>query len=389
MRKKLILTMFLIVISISLTGCWDSIELNQREIVTAVGFDKGENEGEIEITYQSIIPENISTPLKSSTSLKAVHVVTLKGYSANEALVHYNQVSSKIPYFNHNRVFLIGEDIARKGINSFTDVIFRSTEHRSRAWVLVCKGRAEDILKKDTEITKITADYIVNLINSSNNIATVPVDTLHSFMKKLSNKNISPVTAKVEILTSSNRGEIHRDIGISGSAVFYKDKLMGWLNMDETRGLLWINNDFKHGAIISGYPNSTNRNVTEKVTSYKTKIRPKMVDGKVTISLDIKQEGMIGESDGKINLDSTDNINILEKALEEEVKKEVEACLKKVQKEYKSDVLGFGEKIHQRFPKEWKKISKDWDNIFPNVNVETNVKVKLRSTGKIFNNIKP
>ncbi|OIK15361.1 hypothetical protein BIV60_10000 [Bacillus sp. MUM 116] len=42
-------------------------------------------------------------------------------------------------------------------------------------------------------------------------------------------------------------------------------------------------------------------------------------------------------------------------------------------KKKKSDVFGFGEVTHQTYPTDWKEIKKDWNNRFPEL--EVNVKV--------------
>lgn len=386
MRNKIILLIILILFTINLTGCWDYVELNQREVITAIGIDKGEEPGTVVVTMQSIIPHRISTPLKPSTSESATHVVSITGTSFSDALVRYKQITSKNPYFQHSRVYIIGEDAARDGVASFINPIFRSIEYRTRGWLLVTKGKASDILKIQTDASKISADYILNLMNSSNYMATVPVETLHEFTKDISIKTISPVTAKIQAIKSEDN---HFDIGYSGSAVFKKDKLIGWLDMHETKGLLWATGKFKRGVISAAYPKTANGVLTQKVIKARTKIRPKIIDGKITIIIDIYEEGLIGENDSNIEMNSMEAIKSFENQFEVEIKKQVEACLKKVQQEYKTDVFGFGEEINKKLPKKWKEIKASWEEIYPDVNIEVNAKVKLRATGKIIDSIKP
>ncbi|MTK11554.1 MAG: Ger(x)C family spore germination protein [Clostridiaceae bacterium] len=387
MKKKFIFIIVLILSIISLTGCWDSIELNQREIVTAIGIDKGDEKGNIIVTFQSIIPERASTPLRPASEKSNIHVVSVTAKSITDSLVKYNKRTSKTPEYQHNRIYVIGEDLAREGVNSFIDGIFRTYEFRSRGWILVCKGKASDILHKKVEATSISADYIVNLITISNHVATVPTETLHTFLMKLSSKTTSPVVTQIEI-EDPKEGNAS-DIGYNGCGVFKKDKLVGWLNMNETRGLLWITNEIGKGVLLSGYPGTASENISEQIVRSKVKINPKMINGKIMISLDIWEEGEIRENDKGVDINSPESIKALEDGFAAEIKKEVKESLQKIQKEYKTDIVGFGSKIHKKFPSEWKNIEPKWDEVFPEIEVEVNVEVKLSSTGKIINSITP
>jgi spore germination protein KC len=64
------------------------------------------------------------------------------------------------------------------------------------------------------------------------------------------------------------------------------------------------------------------------------------------------------------------------------------AALKKAQ-ELNTDIFGFGEVIHQKYPKEWKELEKRWDEVFPEIEVKVIVKSKLNLTGEITRPISP
>lgn len=387
MKKKFIFLIALVLSTINLTGCWDSYEVNQRELVSAVGIDKSDEKGKIIVTFQSIIPERISTPVKPGSNKNNVHVVSVTANSITDSLVKYNQRTSKIPEIQHNRIYVIGEDLAKDGVNSFIDGIFRSYEFRASGWILACKGKASDILNKKVDASAIPADYLVNLITIGNYMATVPTETLHTFMMKLSSKTTSPVVTELEI-KEKIEGE-SGDIGYNGCGVFKQDKLVGWLNMNETRGLLWMTNQIGRGVLLSGYPGTASESISQQIVKSKVKIKPKMVNGEIIISLYIREEGSVLENNKGVNINSPETMKALEEGFAIEIKKEVNDCLEKIQKDYKTDIVGFGDKIHKNLPREWKKIESKWDNIYPNIKTEVNVEVKLRSTGKIINSVAP
>ncbi|HHT47657.1 MAG TPA: hypothetical protein GX004_10305 [Firmicutes bacterium] len=46
-----------------------------------------------------------------------------------------------------------------------------------------------------------------------------------------------------------------------------------------------------------------------------------------------------------------------------------------------ADIFGIGREFHRRFPKEWKRISADWDNIYRDLEVQIKVENKILLTG--------
>ena len=57
----------------------------------------------------------------------------------------------------------------------------------------------------------------------------------------------------------------------------------------------------------------------------------------------------------------------------------------KAQRQYRSDIFGFGEVIHREDAKYWKKIQGEWDEVFPHVPVVVEVDLQIRRTGTKVN----
>lgn len=111
MKRKFALILILVLFSLSITGCWDSVELRNREIVSAIGIDKGEvkEREKVLLSLQSIIPKNLGTPMKSESGTKSnVHVVFTTGKSISDALKSHREQISKATYLQSNRVIVIG-----------------------------------------------------------------------------------------------------------------------------------------------------------------------------------------------------------------------------------------------------------------------------------------
>lgn len=63
------------------------------------------------------------------------------------------------------------------------------------------------------------------------------------------------------------------------------------------------------------------------------------------------------------------------------MKRLVGNVLKKMQKEYKADVAGFGNRLRIEHPKVWKKVKKDWDQTFSETPINYDVKLTINDYG--------
>jgi spore germination protein KC len=380
MKSKVILFIILLLLLFSITGCWDSIELNERIIISGIGIDKDEDSGKIQLTIQSVIPDRMGTPIKAgSEAKKAVHVYTTEAESLQEALRQYSIKVNGTPYFAQNRIIVVGSKAAREGVMPLIDFFRRFRENNIRAYIMITEGKAADILNWESEKTRIPTDHIISLINSRNYIANSITETLHEFALKLLSKTTSPTTAEVEIVKSVN-GEA-ADIDISHTSVFKKDKLSGYLNDSETRGLAWITNEYVHGTVEARDSMKENITLTEMVLRSNTEIIPELTNGTIKMKIGVKEEGMVIMQPGDIDISSQKSIGIIENEFSEGVNNDIAACLKKVQKDYQTDIFGFGEAIHRKYPKKWRELEGKWDKMFPEIPVEINAEVKIRSFG--------
>lgn len=385
MKKKLIMIIIILLFSTNLTGCWDMIDISDREIIFAIGVDKAEN-GKIMLTIQSAIPDRIGTAQKAgSETKKVVNIISTTASTFNEAVnLHALRVKSN-PYFEHNRIIVIGESFAKEGVVPLMDFFMRYRQSNSRCLILTCKGKAADIINWQGEEIRLPADQIVSSIKARSSIATSINEDLHQFMLKLASDTTSPSITRIDLVNQADGLSV---IDIANTGVFNKDKLVGWLDNTETKGLAWILSQFGNGT-IEVKNETSNISLTYDVTNYKTTINPEIENGKIKIILDVKTEGRIIQQDGSLDFTLPDVMDKAEEDLGSEIEKEINACVLKVQKNYETDIFGFGEEIHRKYPVKWKPMQQNWDTEFPDLKVEVNAKAIITSTELITNTIKP
>lgn len=120
---------------------------------------------------------------------------------------------------------------------------------------------------------------------------------------------------------------------ISGSAVFRKDKLVGWLDDAETRGALWLRNELKTSVVtVEISKDKGGGNISAMAVRKATKIKPILRDRKLRIQGDIYMENTVYENNSSLDMSDPKIIQYVEQELELETKRRIQSTIEKAQK---------------------------------------------------------
>ena len=370
--KKLIC----ILLILSLAGCWNRRELDTLAIVMATGVDKPKESGEVQLTAQIVKIGEIKTPTeKSGGSDKAYWNIHNTSSTVFDAVRGFTHESGRKLFFPHNQVLIFGRKLAEDGVQKYTDFFLRDPEPRLNMWVIISKGTAVEVLDVKSELEKIPASNIAHLVEIQSATSQTSIVKLKDFLTRLMSKTTAPIAPLIEV---SGEGE-NKTIILSGTAVFKRDKLVGQLDRRETRGLLWVLGEVKSGIIEVECSDGDDKAGLEIIRA-DGKITPVIDEDKITIKVNIEEEGNLAEQACSQNLASPENIEKLKKEKAAVIKEEVMAAIIKA-RELNTDIFGFGDAIHQKYPKQWKDLEDRWDEVFPKIEVEITVETKLRLTG--------
>jgi spore germination protein KC len=363
----------------SLTGCWGLYELNALAIVQGVGLDKRKDQNQTDVTIQIAKPSasHQSNKEGGNGTAKAYWNITNTGDTFSSALRQFSNDSIRRLYFPHNKVLIFGRRLAKDGIQQYVDFFIREHENRLTVKVLVANHNARAILEVQPRLENITASDISDLLRNRSLIATSAQVNLKQLASGLMSKTAAPVVPIVDI---SGEGEKKKLI-ISRLAVFKKAKLVGELNMTEARGLLWAIGKVKGGFLEVAAPDGEGKASFEILRS-KSKIIPKLQDNKVRFLIKIKEEDMLNSQSSPKNLTLVPVSKALGKIKKDAIHKEVIEALTKAKK-LNADIFGFGEIVHKKFPKKWKKMESEWDELFPKIEVEVQVQSVMKRVGTI------
>ncbi|WP_078431385.1 Ger(x)C family spore germination protein [Metabacillus halosaccharovorans] len=384
MYKKLLIIICMLLLT---SGCWSKKDLNELAIVTAIGIDKTENGYSVSI--QILNPSELA----GNTSSGRTEVVRFvkSGETVFEALRKLSTDTPRRIYLAHLREVVFGEEIASEGIGKALDFISRDHEMRTDFYITVAKGStAADILNIQTAIEKVPANKLFNALENSESVwAAAKTVKLDELINSIVSKGKEPVLTGIYLYGNAEAGgsieNVHNvspetGLKIDYLAVFKKDKLIGWLNKDESKGFNYITDNIKNTVVTIEQEDGK---IAIETLRSKTKVKGKMEKGKPVIDISITTEGNIADVESSIDLTKPENIDKLEKKYSDNIKEKVQTSIQQVQEEFQSDIFGFGEVIHREDPKAWKGLKDNWDEHFTNLDVNVHVKADIRRLGTI------
>jgi spore germination protein KC len=381
-----------ILVQVFVTGCWSRRELNDLAIAVGIGIDKIGDQ--YQISAQVVLPSQIAGS-KGGSPQSPVNLYKATGHTVYEALRKITTLSPRKIYISHLRILVLGEALAKEGISDVLDFMSRDTDTRNDYFIVVAKdSKAEDALKILTSLEKIPAVRLFSSLETSEKQwAPTSTVTLGTLVTELVSKGKNPVLTGVVINGNVEVGQTQKNVETvdsptelkySGLAVFKKDKLIGWLNPEESKVYNYLTNKVKSTVFYIQCPEG--KKVSLDVFDARSKIKGSMHNDKPEISIEQHIESDLGEVQCR-NLDLTEpkTITELEQIANQKVVDLFETTIKKVQQEYKSDIFGFGEVIHRSNPQAWKKLQDNWDQTFLNLPVSVKADIKIRLLGKVTN----
>jgi spore germination protein KC len=389
MKKTIVLVMLLLNSIPLLSGCWNQKEMTDLAFVMALGIDKGENK-RFNVSFQIVNPGNVSAGQNGGGQGLPIAVYKSSGDTLTEAARNATKKISRRLYYSHINVLVISEELAKEGVLNIIDACERDPGFRTTTEIIIAKDTsAEEIVSTLTILDKLPVLKITKELESTEAMLGENLKVnIDDFVSGMISKGKNPVVngykvmgKKSEAGKASNlmKSTTEAYLEADGLAIFNKGKLVGWINNDKARGVVWILGKMKSTDINLDWKGKKNAlNVASLRT--KTKVSVKFKNGVPVINVLVNEESWISEINTAINIDEPANIHQIEKKMEKNIKRQIIVSIKEAQS-LKCDVFGFGEKVHIANPKYWKKVQNNWDEQFANTMVTVKVNSYNRRAG--------
>ncbi|PDM41088.1 MULTISPECIES: Ger(x)C family spore germination protein [unclassified Geobacillus] len=365
---------------ILLSGCWDRTEVNDLALIVGLGIDQTKN-GEIRITVEIVVPKSIGGGGQMMGGGGAGGSETIirsgTGVTVADAISNLQEKLPRRVFWGHTKVIVFGEKAAKAGIRQHLDFLSRNPEVRLRSNVLVSEGTAKSVLELVPPIEQSSSEVLRELSESQLLLRVTVKDVLQMLSGDAGAAALPMVKIKPP---EEGKKELQPIAFIQRTAIFKKDKMIGDIDDQLTRGVLWLRNEIKE-ANITIKPKGEKGNITATLIRAHTELIPKYEKGKWKMIVKATAEDDIILNGTKLDLLNPKYTKMIEKELAKETNKRIRNTLKKVQKEMKADIFGFADTFHRKYPREWNRVKDRWEEIFPDVEVVVKTKVYVRRPG--------
>lgn len=400
MYRFVIIVIVLVSMATLFAGCNGARELDEVGNVIAMGLDTAED-GMLLISYQFAIPQQESGKGDAS---KSAAIITIKAPTISEALNLLNSQIEYVPSLSHIKVMVLGEELARKGIDEVLMPFMRYREYRGSMFVVVAKGTAKGILEENKPtFTASMSKYYEETFATTEYSGYVLRTSLHQYYARRKNYSGQPYMAFVAINPSVGEGNssngpvtgaksggykagaIPREGGnhleFAGTAVFSNDKMVGILSTTETRMLGILLGEYPRGFLSIEDPLDSRYNINVNLRlGSKPKIKIKLVEGRPVIDIMILLEGDISNIGSGINYEEQGYIDLLEAQIANVYQQELLNFIARTQ-EMNSDVVGFGYYLRPAFQSNTEFVNYHWNDQYRQAAVNGKVEIQVRRTG--------
>lgn len=382
---------FLILLLPLLSGCYNYRELNELGITTAVSIDYKDN--------NFYVIAEVINPIKQQDASS----------SNNSPFVNYNSSSSSLQdafrkvvlesprqlYAAQLEIIVLSEEVVNNHLEEVLEYFARDPESRTEIKIIVAK--TEDSTKAITLQTLLTSLSSSNIINSLDLQSKVLGMAYPVTLNELLNMYIDPYLEVVlpsmtlygnyeigdekENITTSSPKAI---VKINGSTITKDNKILGYLDLEESKILNLINGKLKETIIKMNYYDGyiifePNRIKVSRELDIKNNI----------IKINISGYSKTKEIQSNINLKDPKEVEKLNKALNMELEKKITDTFNSIREKYGTDVFGFQELYYRTNYKYFKENCTNWyEDIYPKIKLEVKANVRLYEKGNTLGGLR-
>lgn len=386
MKNKVIKICMPLIMSLLLTGCWDSVEIDRKAFVSAIGVDSGEEvnlkesralaSGDkkiddlklVRVTYSFPDIRNMDTQKGTTEKLS----LTIDGYSLTDAYIKAISKTSRNLHFGHSKLLLISQDFFQHPdlVNEFMDYIERTPSINRAMTVAVSEGKAEELLALKPMMEDGIDNYIISLLGNSSTFGNFKPVSVTKYIEMMKNDGVAilPIFSK--------NGD--NDVNLKGGIIIDSYSIKEILSIKELDNLKILKGNIgacKKVIVKDNHP------IDYYIKEVNTKLKPELINNQLNINFTVETKGdLSGYYSNGASLNDVD-IKAIEEDLDKAIGRELLDTAQYIRDGMKVDVLGIKENLEKYHPMLWRDVKEQWPNSLYNSKINITVKTGIKTIG--------
>ena len=346
---------------LTLSSCWDKVEIENRAFVVAIGVDKAEEENEDErytITLSLPAPDDNS----DSEEEDPPHIKKASAKTITEAIKIIDAQTDRQLYFGQVKMLVLGNTLLDEPelVRGAIDIFNRHPEIDRALYVLAAQDKSADILTATPPGDALPGRYVAAIFRDKYKIGgtsfTMSLDNLATHMKYSRAAMLPTLAAEDDTLS------------LSGAALVVNAKKIGHLTEDELRGYLWCFEDGGLGAVVT--PVADGLPLPFYVEKHSARVRFHEEGGKLQAIIQVEISGRIEECPSGNNLLERPAYREYVAALiEEAIMDEIMGTATRLQNELKIDGYHWLEHMRKKQYPLYQQYAQHWEEAFTEIEI--------------------
>lgn len=382
---------YLILLLPLLSGCYNYRELNELGITTAISIDyKDDNFFVIAEVVNPIKQQDASSSNNSPFINYSSSASTLQDAFRNIVLESPRQL-----YAAQLEIIVLSEEVVSNHLEEVLEYFSRNPETRTEIKIIVAKtDESTKGITLQTLLTSLSSSNILKSLELQNKVLGIsyPV-TLNELLNMDVDPYLEVVLPSMILYGDTSIGDEKENtttstpkatIKISGNTITKDNKVLGYLDIEESKILSILNGKAKESIIDMEYNDGylvfePNRLKVSKEVDIKNNI----------VKINISGYSKTKEIQTDINFKDPNVVEKVNKALNKEIESKIKNTFLDIRDKYNSDVFGFRELYYRTDHNYFKKHCSNWyEDIFPNIKIEVKSDIKLYEKGNTLGGLK-
>ncbi|WP_029422030.1 Ger(x)C family spore germination protein [Alicyclobacillus macrosporangiidus] len=361
--------------SLVLPGCFDIQEVDDMNIVIALGVDRTDN-GLVRVTAQLVNPEAVPSAgggeSSSGGGVRSFLIRDETGSSIEEAVERFKEDVPHRMYLAHNTLVVFGSDYAKQGIDRAFDYFERNRYFRRNQLFLVTPGQARDVLSAPSDPEPINALGLRDLVEQIGEMFRFVNSGQLEVMREYLSPSQAPVLSLVDRDASGH-------LLMKGVALFCGAKMVDVLTVDEIKGLAWLMGNTRQVDIhLPCESRSDGVGSAVRLLVSRTKVIPQFGNDGVSFLVKVQARAEVDRLCPYKRL-TEKTYQQLEQKTAQYMERQMQAVMAKIQSDG-VDACQFGTRLFIENPRKWRQISAQWPAYFARAQVRYSVQVHITRT---------
>ncbi len=341
-----------------LAGCWDFVDINQKNIITTAILDKKDG---AYMSYLEIANTDASGP-DAKKDAGSDEYVFLKGNGKTypEMRDALERSTDQPIYLNAMQALVLTENLTNDDIAEYLNRLRSDVNYRKRV-IIVTTSEEPEALFKISKNGESIGFYIQDMFNHLNAQNQIFVRETSHFIESLSSSYSSFLIPSIGINDNA--------LELRGYSVVDDTKTVGLIPIQQADGIVLLKDSKAHfqyfiSAQETAY--TVNTHLTKK------KVTPYYQDGQAGFNLDFKFSAEVAYSTGSVD----DGIKQeLRSSLEQLLYDKITDAVWVSQKQYGCDYLTLHDTFHAIYPETYHNLS--WAEVYPDAQINVTVSADL------------